>query len=193
MDVHTVKLLTDRRRNANACSNQRDPREDSRAHAQSSPALTRKQEEQTEFAARADQTDALQPKKEPRSRGAQAFDGTELPSVICCQRSHAARSPAAGWTLVALRGRLLRTALAAGRGLARALLLLRRRMLLGCAALTATLAAGRGLFGALVLLRMRLVLRCTTLAGRGRLAGALSTTLRTARVRHSERRDGAAV
>src|SRR5262249_34321994 len=32
-----------------------------------------------------------------------------------------------------------------------------------------------------------------TLAGRGRLAGALSTTLRTARVRHSERRDGPTV
>ena len=45
-------------------------------------------------------TNALQPKKEPRSRGDQAFDdGTELPSVICCRRSHAARSPAAGWTL----------------------------------------------------------------------------------------------
>ena len=44
-------------------------------------------------------TNVLQPKKEPRSRGAQAFDGTELPSVICCRRSHAARSPAAGWTL----------------------------------------------------------------------------------------------
>src|SRR6516225_6445057 len=27
-----IKLLTDRRRNANACSNQRDPREEPRAH-----------------------------------------------------------------------------------------------------------------------------------------------------------------
>ena len=77
------------------------------------------------------------------------------------------RRPLAGpW--VALRGRLLRAALAAGRGLARALVVLRRRMLLSCAALTAILAAGRGLFGALLMLRRRLVLGCATLAaGRG--------------------------
>ena len=82
------------------------------------------------------------------------------------------RRPLTG-PLVALRGRLLRVALAAGRGLARALFLLRRPMLLSCAALTATLAAGRGLFGALLMLRRSLVLGCaatltaTLAAGRG--------------------------
>src|SRR5215470_2829016 len=105
-----------------------------------------------------------------------------------------ARRPLAG-SWVALRGRLLRAALAAGRGLARALVVLRRRMLLSCALLSraALTAAGRGLTCALVLLRGRPLRTCITLAGRGRLAGALSTTLRTAHVRHAERRDGAAV
>src|SRR5215469_11892483 len=105
------------------------------------------------------------------------------------------RPLAGGGPRVALRGRLLRAALAAGRGLARALVVLRRRMLLSCALLSraALTAAGRGLTCALVLLRGRPLRTCTTLAGRGRLAGALSTTLRTAHVRHAERRDGAAV
>src|SRR6516225_8878881 len=105
-----------------------------------------------------------------------------------------ARRPLAGpW--VALRGRLLRAALAADRGLARALVVLRRRMLLSCALLSraALTAAGRGLTCALVLLRGRPLRTCTTLAGRGRLAGALSATPRTAHVRHAERGDGLAV
>src|SRR5262249_483235 len=75
------------------------------------------------------------------------------------------RRPLTG-PLVALRGRLLRAALAAGRGLARAFVVLRRRMLPSCAALTAILAAGRGLTCALVLLRGRLLRTCATLAGR---------------------------
>ena len=131
-------------------------------------------------------TNALQPKKEPRSRGVQAFDRTEsYPALFAAGvLMLLVRRPLAG-PLVALRGRLLRAALAAGRGLARALVVLRRRMLLSCAALTATLAAGRGLFGALVvfrrsatltagrgltcalvLLRGRLLRTCATLAGR---------------------------
>ena len=73
-------------------------------------------------------------------------------------------------SLVGLRGRLPRAALAAGRGLTCALVLLRRRLVLGCAALTATLATGRGLTCALVLLRRvllrgRLLRTCATLAG----------------------------
>lgn len=163
-------------------------------------------------------TNALRPKKKSPARAGlkrsmeQSYPALFAAGVLMLL----IRRPLAG-PLVALRGRLLRAALAAGRGLARALLLLRRRMLLSCAALTTTLAAGRGLFGALVmlrrslllgcatltagrrltcalvLLRRRLVLRCATLAGRGRLAGALSTALRTAHVRHSERGGGAAV
>src|SRR5215472_18788653 len=117
-------------------------------------------------------TNVLQLKKEPRSRGAQAFDGTEsYPALFAAGvLMLLVRRPLAGpW--VALRGRLLRAALAAGRGLARALVVLRRRMLLSCA-LTAILAAGRGLFGALLMLRRRLMLGCATLtatlaAGRG--------------------------
>src|SRR5499427_10904015 len=123
-------------------------------------------------------TNVLQLKKEPRSRGAQAFDGTEsYPALFAAGvLMLLVRRPLAGpW--VALRGRLLRAALAAGRGLARALVVLRRRMLLSCAALTAILAAGRGLFGALLMLRRRLLLSCAALtailaAGRG-LFGAL--------------------
>src|SRR5215469_11472598 len=123
-------------------------------------------------------TNVLQLKKEPRSGGAQAFDGTEsYPALFAAGvLMLLVRRPLAGpW--VALRGRLLRAALAAGRGLARAFVVLRRRMLLSCAALTAILAAGRGLFGALLMLRRRMLLSCAALtailaAGRG-LFGAL--------------------
>jgi hypothetical protein len=45
------------------------------------------------------QTNALQTKKRAPLARAQGFDGTELPSVICCRRSDAARSPAAAWSI----------------------------------------------------------------------------------------------
>jgi hypothetical protein len=133
-------LLTDRRRNANACSNQRDPRK--KRHVQRTRSSRKKSP------ARAGLKHAME----------QSYPALFAAGVLMLL----VRRPLAGpW--VALRGRLLRAALAAGRGLARALVVLRRRMLLSCAALTAILAAGRGLFGALLMLRRRLVLGCATL------------------------------